>query len=70
VETYWPWGLSVGELNAETYEDIFVTAGMGYPFRYAVNSVLLNERGEQFLDSEFLWSRPRRERRTEKIGSH
>ena len=40
---------------------------MGYPFRYAVNSVLLNERGEQFLDSEFLVGvEPRREHRTEK----
>jgi len=67
VETYWPWGISVGDLNADGYEDIFVTAGMGYPFRYAVNSVLLNERGEQFLDSEFLVGvEPRREHRTEK----
>ena len=32
VETYWPWGISVGDLNADGYEDIFVTAGMGYPF--------------------------------------
>ena len=67
VETYWPWGMSVGDLNADSYEDIFVAAGMGYPFRYAVNSVLLNVRGEQFLDSEFLLGvEPRRDRRTEK----
>src|SRR5947207_5283347 len=33
VETYWPWGVSVGDLNADGYEDIFVAAGMGYPFR-------------------------------------
>lgn len=67
VETYWPWGVSVGDLNADGYEDIFVTAGMGYPFRYAVNSVLLNDRGEQFLDSEFvLGVEPRGDRRTER----
>jgi hypothetical protein len=54
VETYWPWGTSVGDLNADGYEDIFVTAGMGYPFRYAVNSLLLNEKGTKFFDSEFL----------------
>jgi hypothetical protein len=67
VETYWPWGVSVGDLNADGYEDIFVTAGMGYPFRYAINSVLLNERGEQFLDSEFvLGVEPRRDGRTER----
>ncbi len=54
VETYWPWGFSTGDLNADGYEDVFVTAGMGYPFRYGINSVLLNEAGQRFLDSEFL----------------
>jgi enediyne biosynthesis protein E4 len=54
AETYWPWGPSVGDLNADGYEDVFVTAGMGYPFGYAVNSVLLNENGKRFLDAEFL----------------
>jgi hypothetical protein len=54
VETYWPWGVSVGDLNADGFEDMFVTAGMGYPFRYAINSVLLNEGGKRFFDSEFL----------------
>jgi hypothetical protein len=42
VETFWPWGLSVGDLNADGWEDLFVTAGMSYPFRYGLNSVLLN----------------------------
>jgi enediyne biosynthesis protein E4 len=53
AETYWPWGPSVGDLNADGFEDIFVTAGMGYPFRYGANSVLLNERGQHFVDAEF-----------------
>lgn len=53
AETYWPWGPSVGDLNADGYEDLFVTAGMGWPFRYAINSVLLNARGERFVDAEF-----------------
>jgi enediyne biosynthesis protein E4 len=53
TETYWPWGPSVGDLNADGYEDIFVTAGMGYPFRYGMNSVLLNEGGRRFVDAEF-----------------
>ncbi|HEX7961722.1 MAG TPA: CRTAC1 family protein, partial [Terriglobales bacterium] len=65
VETYWPWGVSVADLNADGWEDIFVTGGMGYPFRYGVNSVLLNNRGEKFLDSEFLLGiEPRRDGRT------
>jgi hypothetical protein len=54
AETLWPWGMSVGDLNADGYEDAFVTAGMGFGFRYAINSVLLNERGERFVASEFL----------------
>ena len=68
VETYWPWGASVGDLNADGYEDIFVTAGMGYPFRYGINSVLLNEAGKRFFDSEFLLGvEPSKDRRTEKF---
>lgn len=54
VETYWPWGVSVADFNADGYEDIFVTAGMGYPLRYANNSMLLNEGGQRFVDSEFV----------------
>jgi hypothetical protein len=54
AETYWPWGVSAGDLNADGFEDLFVTAGMGYPFRYAINSVLLNEGGKRFFDAEFL----------------
>ena len=53
VETYWPWGVSVADLNADGYEDIFVTAGMGYPFRYGMNTLLLNEYGQKFIEAEF-----------------
>lgn len=68
AETYWPWGVSVGDLNADGFEDVFVTAGMGYPFRYAINSVLLNEGGRRFVDAEFvLGVEPRRGGRTEKV---
>jgi hypothetical protein len=54
VETYWPWGPSVADLNADGYEDIFVTAGMGYPYRYGANSLLINDAGRRFFDAEFL----------------
>ena len=65
VENYWPWGVSSGDLNADGYDDLFITASMNYPFRYGVNSVLLNDRGTGFLDSEFvLGVEPRRGGRT------
>jgi enediyne biosynthesis protein E4 len=54
VENYWPWGLSVGDFNADGWEDIFITASMCFPFRYGINSLLLNNRGQKFLDAEFL----------------
>ena len=45
-----------------------VTAGMGYPFRYGIDSLLLNSRGERFIDAEFLLGiEPRSDGRTERI---
>ena len=54
VENYWPWGVSIGDLNADGWDDIFIASGMSFPFRYGINSMLLNNCGEKFLDSEFL----------------
>ncbi|QDV81734.1 hypothetical protein TBK1r_06540 [Stieleria magnilauensis] len=54
AENYWPWGISVADLNADGFEDVFVTASMSYDFRYGINSVLLNDHGKRFLDSEFI----------------
>jgi hypothetical protein len=54
AETYWPWGMSVGDVNADGWDDIFVTAGMNLLFHYGINSLLLNNRGQKFLDAEFL----------------
>lgn len=65
VENYWPWGVSVGDLNADGWDDIFITSGMSFPFRYGINSMLLNNRGEKFLDAEFvLGIEPRRDGQT------
>jgi hypothetical protein len=65
AENYWPWGLSVGDLNADGWEDVFITSGMGFPFRYGVNTLLLNDRGLRFADAEFvLGVEPRRDGRT------
>ena len=65
VENYWPWGLSSGDLNADGWQDLFVTASMNYPFRYEVNSAFLNDQGRIFRDSEFILGfEPRRDNRT------
>jgi hypothetical protein len=65
VENYWPWGPSIGDLNADGWQDIFIASSMNYPWRYAINALLLNNRGERFLRSEFLLGiEPRRDGRT------
>jgi len=62
AENYWPWGLSVGDLNSDGFDDVFLASSMNYPFRYGVNTVLLNNKGEKFLDSEFILGvEPRRD---------
>jgi hypothetical protein len=54
VESYCPWGPSVGDLNADGYDDIFIASGMNYPERYMINPVKLNDRGRRFVDAEFV----------------
>jgi hypothetical protein len=65
AENYWPWGLSTGDLNADGFEDAFLTSSMNYPFRYGVNGVKLNDGGDRFVDAEFILGvEPRRDGRT------
>jgi enediyne biosynthesis protein E4 len=54
AENYWPWGPSVGDVNADGWDDVFIASGMGFPFRYGINSLLLNDRGDRFADAEFI----------------
>ncbi|HUG17707.1 MAG TPA: CRTAC1 family protein, partial [Planctomycetaceae bacterium] len=61
AENYWPWGISVADLNADGYLDVFVASSMCFPYRYGINSLWLNDRGERFLSAEFaLGIEPRR----------
>jgi hypothetical protein len=53
AETGWPWGPSVGDLNADGWPDIFIAAGMNYPFRYRGNDLLLNDGGKRFVSLEY-----------------
>jgi hypothetical protein len=50
VETWWPWGVATGDFNNDGYEDVFVAAGMGYPYPYWPNSLLMNNGNETFTN--------------------
>jgi hypothetical protein len=65
VENYWPWGPSVGDVNADGWDDVFIASGMGFPFRYGPNSLLVNDRGRKFVDADLLLGvEPRRGEKT------
>ena len=65
LENYWPWGVSVDDLNADGWRDVLITASMNYPWRYGVNSLLINNRGKGFLDAEMMLGiEPRRDGKT------
>ena len=67
AENYWPWGFSVGDLNADGFDDIFIASSMNYPFRYGINTLLVNNGGKEFLDAEYILGvEPRRDERTAK----
>ncbi len=71
AENFWPWGLSYGDFNADGFQDVFIASSMNYPWRYGVNSLLLNEKGERFRDAEYLTGiEPRRDGRTAKPWFH
>jgi hypothetical protein len=68
LENYWPWGVSVDDLNADGWDDVLITSSMNFPFRYGVSSLLLNNRGQGFLDSaSLLGIEPRRGGHTRKV---
>ena len=52
AENFWPWGMSSGDINADGYEDAFISSSMCFPYRYSTNALLLNDKGGRFLDSE------------------
>jgi hypothetical protein len=43
LENWWPWGLAIGDLNNDGHEDVFVTAGMGFPYVYWPNHLYLGD---------------------------
>jgi hypothetical protein len=50
LETFWPWGIATGDFDNDGFEDVFVPAGMGYPFFYWPNALMMNNGDETFTD--------------------
>ncbi|MGH7140195.1 MAG: CRTAC1 family protein, partial [Pirellulales bacterium] len=50
METFWPWGIAVGDFNNDAYQDVFIAAGMGYSWFYWPNSLMLNSGNGTFAD--------------------
>ena len=42
LETFWPWGIADGDFDNDGHEDAFLASGMGYPFYYWRNYLLMN----------------------------
>jgi hypothetical protein len=50
METFWPWGIATGDFDDDGYEDVFVPSGMGYPWDYWPNRLLMNNGNETFTE--------------------
>jgi hypothetical protein len=50
LETFWPWGIADGDFDNDGWVDIFIPAGMGYPFYYWPNSLMMNQGNGTFKD--------------------
>jgi hypothetical protein len=50
METFWPWGVAVGDFDNDGYEDVFLPSGMGYPFYYWPNQLMMNNGNGTFSE--------------------
>jgi hypothetical protein len=50
LETFWPWGIATGDWDDDGREDLFITSGMGYPFYYWPNQLMMNDGDGTFTD--------------------
>jgi hypothetical protein len=50
LETFWPWGIASGDYDNDGDEDVFITSGMGYPFYYWPNQLMMNNGNGTFRE--------------------
>jgi hypothetical protein len=50
LETLWPWGIATGDFDNDGYEDVFLPSGMGYPWGYWPNRLLMNNGNGTFSE--------------------
>jgi hypothetical protein len=50
LETFWPWGIATGDFDNDGFEDVFEPAGMGSPWGYWPNRLLMNTGKGTFVE--------------------
>src|SRR5204863_5618 len=50
LETLWPWGAATGDFDNDGHEDVFIPSGMGYPYYYWPNQLMMNNGDGTFRD--------------------
>ncbi len=50
LETLWPWGVATGDFDNDGHEDVFIPSGMGYPYYYWPNQLMMSNGDGTFRD--------------------
>jgi hypothetical protein len=50
METWWPWGIATGDFDNDGFEDVFLPSGMGFPYKYWPNALMMNNGNGTFTD--------------------